>query len=124
MEESPSSVGIQQERTESSDPENTRTKKVSLSPILVVVSYIGIRDSSTGVSFACIWNACMSLQALASMAPVLSGETALWKSFHVSTGEIFSFLPGLRPPLLQLGCPAKRKHMPKKDSGFRARLPK
>lgn len=68
MEESPSSVGIQQEGAESSDPENTRTKKVSLSPILVVVSYIGIRDSGTGVSFACIWNACMSLQALASMA--------------------------------------------------------
>lgn len=32
MEGSPPSVGIQQEGTESSDPENTRTKKVSLPP--------------------------------------------------------------------------------------------
>lgn len=52
MEESPASVGTQQEGTESSDPENTRTKKVSLSPILVVLSYISIGDSVTGVGFA------------------------------------------------------------------------
>lgn len=106
MEESPTAVGIQQEGTESSDPENTRTKKVSLSPILVVVSYISIGDSVTERWFcltAATWNVCKSPQVLAPVAPALSGEMAQWMSSDVFTGESFSCVSGLRPPLLQLG---------------------
>lgn len=36
LEGSPESVGRQEQETESSDPENTRTKKVNLSQILAV----------------------------------------------------------------------------------------
>lgn len=116
MEESPPSAGGQQEGTESSDPENTRTKKVNLSPSCgwchILASGAQLPESVMPVS-GCVGCEQVSTCAAADglSAP---GGMGLWRALDVFTAEIFSPMSGLRLPLQQLGCAAKRKHAQKR----------